>query len=199
MAESVSRMAPKPTMLASEAQSSMPLTSLHRVEADGIRVFYRAGGSAKAPVVLLLHGFPTSSFMFRDLIPRRANDYYVIAPDLPGFGFTEVPAERNYVYSFDRFALSIETFTQALKLNRYAIYVFDYGAPIGFRLAMAHPEKVTAIVTQNGTPRFRSRSTPTRIWIPTADRTAVDRLDAIPTRNPGATGEAEADSTAEGK
>jgi len=150
MADSVSRMAPKPTVLTSEAQSSVPLTSLHRVEADGIRVFCRAAGDARAPVILLLHGFPTSSFMFRDLIPRLANDYYVIAPDLPGFGFTEVPAEWNYVYSFDRLALTIGAFTQALKLNRYAIYVFDYGAPIGFRLAMAHPEKVTAIVTQNG-------------------------------------------------
>src|SRR5271155_4852057 len=129
---------------------SMPPTSVRRVEADGVNVFYRAAGDPSSPVVLLLHGFPTSSFMFRELIPRLASDYRVIAPDLPGFGFTEVPAERKYIYSFDGLAATIEAFTRALKLSRYAIYVFDYGAPTGFRLAMAHPERVTAIVTQNG-------------------------------------------------
>lgn len=129
---------------------SVPPTSCHRIGADGVQVFYRAAGETSAPVVLLLHGFPTSSFMFRELIPRLANDYCVIAPDLPGFGFTEVPPERKYPYSFDQLALTIEAFTRALKLDRYAIYVFDYGAPTGFRLAMAHPERVTAIVSQNG-------------------------------------------------
>jgi pimeloyl-ACP methyl ester carboxylesterase len=128
----------------------MPPTGIHRVEADGVRVFYRAAGDTSAPVVLLLHGFPSSSFMFRELIPRLAIDYRVIAPDLPGFGFTEVPAERKYVYSFDHLALTMEAFVQALKINRYAIYVFDYGAPIGFRLATAHPDRVTAVVSQNG-------------------------------------------------
>ena len=88
--------------------------------------------------------------MFRELIPRLADRYRVIAPDLPGFGFTEVPAERKYAYTFDALALTIEAFTEALEVNRYAIYVFDYGAPTGFRLAMAHPERVTAIVSQNG-------------------------------------------------
>jgi pimeloyl-ACP methyl ester carboxylesterase len=125
-------------------------TSIRKVEADGVNVFYRAAGDISAPVVLLLHGYPASSFMFRELIPRLANSYHVIAPDLPGFGFTEVPADRKYVYSFDQLALTIEAFTKALKIDRYAIYVFDYGAPTGFRLAMAHPERVTAIVTQNG-------------------------------------------------
>ena len=134
----------------SEARFGVPFTSVHKVEADGVQVFYRAAGEANAPVLLLLHGFPTSSFMFRELIPRLASDYRLIAPDLPGFGFTEVPSERNYVYSFDQLALTIEAFTRALKLDRYAIYVFDYGAPTGFRLAMAHPERVTAIVSQNG-------------------------------------------------
>jgi pimeloyl-ACP methyl ester carboxylesterase len=133
-----------------DARLPLPPTSIHKVEADGVRVFYRVAGEANTPVVLLLHGFPTSSFMFRELIPRLAGDYRVIAPDLPGFGFTEVPAGRNYVYSFDRLALTIEAFTQAININRYAIYVFDYGAPTGFRLAMAHPERVTAIVSQNG-------------------------------------------------
>lgn len=128
----------------------MPVTSIHRVEADGVRVFYRAAGDPDAPVVLLLHGFPASSFMYRELMPRLAGDYRVIAPDLPGFGFTEVPAERKYVYSFERLAATIEAFVQALKLSRFAVYVFDYGAPVGFRLAMARPERITAIVSQNG-------------------------------------------------
>jgi pimeloyl-ACP methyl ester carboxylesterase len=128
----------------------VPLTSVRSVEADGVKIFYRSAGDPSAPVVLLLHGFPSSSFMFRELIPRLADRYRVIAPDLPGFGFTEVPAERKYTYTFDALAVTIEAFTQALKLNRYALYVFDYGAPTGFRLAMAHPERVTAIVSQNG-------------------------------------------------
>ena len=138
------------TKRAGAAQSSVPLTSVHKVEADGVQVFYREAGDANAPVVLLLHGFPTSSFMFRELIPRLASDYRVIAPDLPGFGFTEVPTERKYVYTFDQLAHTIETFTRAVKIDRYAIYVFDYGAPTGFRLAMARPERITAIVSQNG-------------------------------------------------
>ena len=129
---------------------AVPLPSVRSVEADGVKVFYRSAGDPSAPVVLLLHGFPSSSFMFRELIPRLADRYRVIAPDLPGFGFTEVPAERKYTYTFDALAVTIEAFTQALKLNRYALYVFDYGAPTGFRLAMAHPERVTAIVSQNG-------------------------------------------------
>jgi pimeloyl-ACP methyl ester carboxylesterase len=132
------------------SQSAVPVTSIHKVEADGVNVFYRAAGDPSAPVVLLLHGFPTSSFMFRELIPRLADQFRVIAPDLPGFGFTDVPEERKYTYSFDALARTIEAFTNALGLNRYAIYVFDYGAPTGLRLAMAHPERVTAIVSQNG-------------------------------------------------
>ncbi len=133
-----------------DVRTSVPLTTIDKIEADGVKVFYRAAGQANAPVVLLLHGFPTSSFMFRELIPRLADDYRVIAPDLPGFGFTEVPAGRKYSYTFDGLAITIEAFTRAVKLDRYAIYVFDYGAPTGFRLAMAHPERVTAIVSQNG-------------------------------------------------
>jgi pimeloyl-ACP methyl ester carboxylesterase len=140
----------KPTAPTEAAHSTVPVTSVHKVEADGIRVFYRAAGDAAAPTLLLLHGFPSSSFMFRDLIPRLADQYRVIAPDLPGFGFTEVPQEREYKYSFDALAGTIEKFTNALGLTRYAIYVFDYGAPTGFRLAMQHPERVTAIVSQNG-------------------------------------------------
>jgi pimeloyl-ACP methyl ester carboxylesterase len=131
-------------------RSSVTVTSIHKIEADGVNVFYRTAGDPGSPVVLLLHGFPASSFMFRDLIPRLAGDYRVIAPDLPGFGFTDVPAGRNYVYSFDRLAATLNAFTEALNLKRFALYVFDYGAPTGFRLAMAHPDRVTAIVSQNG-------------------------------------------------
>lgn len=131
-------------------ESRIPLTAIHRIAADGVTVFYREAGPADAPVVLLLHGFPTSSFQYRELIPRLADRYRVIAPDLPGFGFTEVPADRNYTYTFDALAATILAFTNALKLTRYALYVFDYGAPTGFRLATAHPERVAAIVSQNG-------------------------------------------------
>ena len=135
---------------AMKKQSHVPVTSVHRVVADGVQIFYREAGDAAAPLLLLLHGFPTSSFMFRELTPRLADEYRVIVPDLPGFGFTEVPAKRNYTYSFDALAGTIESFTEALGLRRYAIYIFDYGAPTGLRLAMRHPERVTAIVSQNG-------------------------------------------------
>ena len=129
---------------------NVPLTTIRRIQADGVTVFYREAGPADAPVVLLLHGFPTSSFQYRELIPRLADQYRVIAPDLPGFGFTEVPAARNYKYTFDALANTILAFTDALHLKRYALYIFDYGAPTGLRLAMAHPERITAIVSQNG-------------------------------------------------
>jgi pimeloyl-ACP methyl ester carboxylesterase len=150
MSDSTSPTATKRAAPSQDPRFSVPRTSIHKVEADGVQVFYRAAGEANAPVVLLLHGFPTSSFMFREIIPRLASDYRVIAPDLPGFGFTDVPPERKYIYTFDQLALTIEALTRALRLERYAIYVFDYGAPTGFRLAMAHPERVTAIISQNG-------------------------------------------------
>ena len=148
MAENTS--AQKQKSGAASPESLIPFTSIHKVEADGVQVFYREAGSPKAPVVLLLHGFPTSSFMYRELIPRLADRYRVIAPDLPGFGFTEVPEKRKYTYTFDALAQTVDAFTQAIKINRYALYIFDYGAPTGLRLAMAHPERVSAIVSQNG-------------------------------------------------
>ncbi|HEU5341978.1 alpha/beta hydrolase [Edaphobacter sp.] len=124
--------------------------AFHTIEADGLKLFYREAGPADAPVILLLHGFPTSSHMFRELIPRLAHRYRVIAPDLPGFGFTTVPPERNYSYTFESIAGTLRAFVDALHLTRYAIYVFDYGAPTGFRLALAHPERITAVISQNG-------------------------------------------------
>jgi pimeloyl-ACP methyl ester carboxylesterase len=130
--------------------SGMPVTHIHRVAADGVSVFYREAGPANAPVILLLHGFPASSFQYRELIPRLADQFRVIAPDLPGFGFTEVPHERHYIYTFEALAITLTAFTEALHLDRYALYVFDYGAPTGFRLAMSNPERVSAIISQNG-------------------------------------------------
>jgi|SRR5580700_1115854 hypothetical protein len=112
MSDATSRTATKhPIPRQVDARFDVPTTSIHKVEADGMQVFYRSAGEANAPVVLLLHGFPSSSFMFRELIPRLADDYRVIAPDLPGFGFTEVPSERQYSYTFDRLALTIDAFT----------------------------------------------------------------------------------------
>lgn len=130
--------------------NSNPVVRYKHIEADGVRVFYREAGDPSAPVMLLLHGFPSSSHMFRNLIPWLAAHYRVIAPDLPGFGFTEVPEARGYSYSFDNLAITLGHFVDALKLTRYALYVFDYGAPVGFRLAMAHPKRVSALVSQNG-------------------------------------------------
>ena len=121
-----------------------------KVPIEGVSIFYREAGEPKAPAVLLLHGFPTSSHMFRGLIPLLANRYHVVAPDLPGFGFSDAPDRGRFTYTFERLAEVIDRFTAALRLERYALYVFDYGAPVGFRLARRHPERVTAIVSQNG-------------------------------------------------
>jgi pimeloyl-ACP methyl ester carboxylesterase len=120
------------------------------VAVDGASIFYREAGDPKAPTLLLLHGFPTSSHMFRNLLPLMADRYHLLAPDLPGFGFSDAPDRARYSYTFDRLAKVVERFTEAVGLKRYGIYVFDYGAPVGFRLALAYPERVTAIVSQNG-------------------------------------------------
>jgi pimeloyl-ACP methyl ester carboxylesterase len=126
------------------------MTKNQRATVDGHQLFYREAGAKTAPSILLLHGFPTSSHMFRDLIPALADRYHVVAPDLPGFGFSDAPDRRQFRYTFDHLAKVIDGFTQAISLDRYAIYVFDYGAPVGLRLALAHPERITAIITQNG-------------------------------------------------
>jgi len=115
-----------------------------------VEVFYREAGPVDAPVILLLHGFPTAGHMFRDLIPSLSNRYRVIAPDLPGFGNTNSPPRGQFDYTFDNLARVVEGFIAALRLDRYALYIFDYGAPVGLRVAMAHPERVTAIISQNG-------------------------------------------------
>lgn len=120
------------------------------LDVQGVNVFYREAGSPQAPTVLLLHGFGASSYMFRDLMPKLAQKYHVIAPDLPGFGQTTVKPGVKFNYNFDNLASVIDAFTVAKKLERYAMYVFDYGAPVGWRLAVKNPEKITAIVSQNG-------------------------------------------------
>lgn len=124
--------------------------ALRTAQAGDFRVFYREAGSRDNPTLLLLHGFPSSSHMFRTLIPLLADRYHVVAPDIPGFGFTTGPDREAFAYTFDNLAKVITDFTDAVGLDRYAIYVFDYGAPVGFRLAMARPERVTAIISQNG-------------------------------------------------
>jgi pimeloyl-ACP methyl ester carboxylesterase len=117
---------------------------------DGHKIFYREAGSKAAPAILLLHGFPTSSHMFRNLIPDLADHYHVVAPDLPGFGFSDAPDREQFRYTFENLAKTLDNFTQTIDLERFAIYVFDYGAPVGLRLALAHPERITAIISQNG-------------------------------------------------
>lgn len=120
------------------------------VDVDGLKVFYRSAGDPSAPVVLLLHGFPSASHMFRDLIPELAGKFHVVAPDLPGFGMTEQPARDAFAYTFENITKVVGRFTDLLGLKRFAIYVFDYGAPVGFRLALADPDRIRAIVSQNG-------------------------------------------------
>lgn len=117
---------------------------------DGLDIFYREAGPTDAPAILLLHGFPSASHMFRDLIPELSGDYRVVAPDLPGFGQSAQPSREAFAYSFDHLADVIDRFSEVVGLTRYAIYVFDYGAPVGLRIAVRHPERISAVITQNG-------------------------------------------------
>ncbi len=126
------------------------MTTFKKIQVDGHSVFYREAGEPQSPAILLLHGFPSSSHMFRNLIPKLADRFRVIAPDLPGFGFTESAAAPGFKYTFENLARVIERFTEGVGLERFAVYVFDYGAPVGFRLALRHPGRITAIVSQNG-------------------------------------------------
>ncbi|MCW6511578.1 alpha/beta fold hydrolase [Lichenifustis flavocetrariae] len=125
-------------------------THFKTVDVNGTAVFYREAGDRSRPTILLLHGFPTSSHMFRDLIPELAGTYHVVAPDLPGFGQTEIKPREQFAYRFDTIAGVIDRFTEIAGLKTFALYIFDYGAPIGLRIAARHPERITAIITQNG-------------------------------------------------
>lgn len=126
------------------------MTAYRNVIADGLKIFYREAGPKAAPTILLLHGFPTSSHMFRNLIPALAERFHVVAPDLPGFGFSDAPDRMQFRYTFENLGKVIGRFTEKIGLDHFAIYVFDYGAPVGFRLALAHPERIAAIISQNG-------------------------------------------------
>jgi pimeloyl-ACP methyl ester carboxylesterase len=128
----------------------MSTISYRHADVDGFKVFYREAGHRDAPKLLLLHGFPTSGHMFRDLIPKLADRFHVVAPDLPGFGQSDLPPRDRFAYTFENIANVIDRFTEVIGFDRYAVYVFDYGAPTGFRLALKHPERITAIVSQNG-------------------------------------------------
>jgi pimeloyl-ACP methyl ester carboxylesterase len=128
----------------------MPPITYRAVEVDTLKVFYRESGAPNAPKLLLVHGFPSAGHMFRDLIPLLADRFHVIAPDLPGFGQSDMPPRSQFKYTFDNIARIIDRFTEVVGFDRFALYVFDYGAPTGFRLATWHPERITAIVSQNG-------------------------------------------------
>jgi len=120
------------------------------VEVDGIKIFYREAGPQGAPALLLLHGFPTASHMFRDLIPLLSQHFRLVAPDLPGFGQSDMPSRDTFQYTFDNLAQVIDRFTEHVNLKRFGLYIFDYGAPVGLRIALKHPERITAIISQNG-------------------------------------------------
>ncbi len=128
----------------------MGTVTFRKVDVDGIRVFYREAGPKDARTILLLHGFPTAGHMFRDLIPQLADRFRLVAPDLPAFGQSDMPARGTFTYAFENIANVIDRLTEVIGLRRFAVYVFDYGAPVGFRLAMRRPERITAIISQNG-------------------------------------------------
>jgi pimeloyl-ACP methyl ester carboxylesterase len=136
--------------MAEQRGFSMDRVRFRKVDVDGIKIFYREAGPKDARTILLLHGFPTASHMFRDLIPQLADRFRLVAPDLPGFGQSDMPARSVFTYTFENIAKVIDRFTDVIGLRRFAMYVFDYGAPVGFRLAIWHPDRLTAIISQNG-------------------------------------------------
>jgi pimeloyl-ACP methyl ester carboxylesterase len=149
-------------------------------DVDGFKVFYREAGPADAPKLLLLHGFPSAGHMFRDLIPLLMDRFHIVAPDLPGFGQSDMPAPEKFAYTFDNLANVIERFTEVVGFDRFAVYVFDYGAPTGFRLATRRPERITAIISENGNAYEEGLSDG---WTPPSALTGRTRLRPTATRS----------------
>ena len=142
---------PFTSLTATANESNTSTQVFHRtIGVDGLDIFYREAGPKDAPTVLLLHGFPTSSHMFRNLIPALADKYHVVAPDYPGYGNSSAPSVDDFDYTFDNLANVVEQFTEKVGLKKYSIYLMDYGAPVGFRLAVKHPERVDTLIIQNG-------------------------------------------------
>jgi pimeloyl-ACP methyl ester carboxylesterase len=169
--------------------SAATAVKYHTVKIDGVNVFYREAGPKDAPTLLLLHGFPTSSQMFRNLIPLLADKYHVVAPDYPGYGQSDAPPVDKFAYSFDHLASIVDKFTEQIGLSKFALYVQDYGAPIGYRIATAHPERVTAIIVQNGNAYDEGLDNP--FWAPLkifwADKSEANGAKLRPTFELGAT------------
>ena len=142
---------------------TVPVT-FHTLRVQDVNIFYREAGDPQAPAVLLLHGFPTSSHMFRNLIPLLAGDYHVIAPDLPGYGLSDMPDRSAFTYSFDHLAEIIGDFVDQIGLEKFAIYIFNYGAPVGLRVALRFPDRISALITQNGNAYVEGFSTAWEPW-----------------------------------
>jgi len=142
---------------------AVPVT-FHTLRVQDVNIFYREAGDPQAPAVLLLHGFPTSSHMFRNLIPLLAGDYHVIAPDLPGYGLSDMPDRSAFTYSFDHLAEIIGDFVDQIGLKKFAVYIFDYGAPVGLRVALRFPDRISALITQNGNAYVEGFSTAWEPW-----------------------------------
>ncbi|WP_321945419.1 alpha/beta hydrolase [Paraburkholderia sp. J10-1] len=163
----------------------MAAITYRRADVDGFNVFYREAGRTGAPKLLLLHGFPSAGHMFRDLIPKLAERFHIVAPDLPGFGQSDLPDRDQFAYTFENIANVIARFTERIGFDRFAVYVFDYGAPTGFRLALAHPERITAIISQNGNAYEEGLSdgwNPIRAYWQDPSPTNRDALRAMLTR-----------------